>query len=90
MSALSENDPRLVFVPLEKAVIPPSGLIEHFKDRFWAVHPVKGLVFWDKRHMAPQCNGNESIARTMRRMYPWAEIKFISSVFRKINPSDYV
>lgn len=35
---------RFKFVPVEKATIPPSGLIEHVKDHWWIVHPEKGLA----------------------------------------------
>lgn len=79
---------RYVFVPIEKAVVPPSGLIEHLKDRWWIVHPEKGLAFFDKKLMAPQCNGSETLAR---RLAPeWAEVRFFPSVFRRIDPQDYV
>lgn len=92
---ISEDDPRLVFVPIEKATVPPAGLIEHIKDRWWAVHPTKGLVFWKatprETHLSPQCNRSEVGTREIfYRMYPWAEIQFIPSVFRSIRVSDYV
>lgn len=91
MTIVPEDDPRLFFTSTEKAITPPAGLIEHLKDRWWVVHPTKGLVFWDKHHMAPQCNSNEAVARRIwEQMYPWAEIKFIPSVYRSINPQDYV
>lgn len=88
---MSEDDPRLVFVPIEKFIIPPPGLIEHLADRWWSVHPSKGLVFYDKKMMAPQCNVNESLVRRLaEKQYPWAETIFIKSVFRRINPRDYI
>lgn len=87
---MTEIDARLIFVPLDKATVPPSGLIEHIKDHWWVVHPDKGLAFWDKKLMSPQCNSNEAVTRHLARVYPWAEIKFIPSVFRRINPHDYV
>lgn len=90
METVSADDPRLTFVPLEVATVPPKGLIEHLKDQWWTVHPEKGLVFYDKKVMAPQCNSNESITRRFKEMYPWAEVRFIPSVFRRINPHDYV
>ena len=89
MKVISDDDPRLKFVPLEQAIIPPSGLIEHIKDRWWAVHPNKGLIFWGKGQ-SPQCNSNKDIAERIFVIYPWAEVKFIPSVFRQINPNDYV
>lgn len=97
---LSEDDPRLVFQTLEVASIPPKGLIEHLKDCWWSVHPVKGLVWYcipEPRRKATlekasaQCNSQESITRRIaQQMYPWAEVKFVPSVFRQINPRDYV
>lgn len=92
---ISEDDPRLVFVPIDVAAIPPAGLIEHFKDRWWAVHPTKGLVFWKssfrEHHLAPQCNRNEEGTRMLfSKMYPWAEIQLIPSVFRSVRPADLV
>lgn len=96
MVGLAEDDPRLVFVPIEEAVIPPPGLIDHIKDRWWAHHPTKGLVFYKSgppksSFLSPQCNASEEIAkRLLKHMYPWAELKFVPNVFRKINPRDYV
>lgn len=88
---ISENDPRLKFVPIEQASIPPNGLIEHLKDRWWVAHHTKGLVFWTIKGMdCPQCNSNESITRRLSNGYPWARVVFVPSVFRRINPSDYV
>jgi hypothetical protein len=90
-TALTEDDPRIEFVPLEVATIPPAGLIEHLKDKWWVVHPTKGVVYFKlSGYLSPQCNGNEEIARRFVYMYPWAEVKFIPSVFRTINPHDYV
>lgn len=84
---MNANDKNLRFIPIAKATTPPSGLIEHFKNCFWCVHPDKGVVFWKQ---SPQCNTNELItARLAASMYPWAEVRLIPSVFRKINPHDY-
>ena len=83
-------NPKYIFVPVEKATVPPPGLIEHLKDRWWLVHPERGLAFFDERAMSPQCNSNETIARHLARNHPWAEVQFFPSVFRRINPKDYV
>ncbi len=89
MASFPEDSPRLTFVPIEVATVPPAGLIEHLKDRWWSVHPTKGLIFFDKC-MAPQCNGTEAIARRLQEsLYPWAECRFIPSAFRRIDPRDY-
>lgn len=87
--AIAEDDPRLLFVPLEEATVPPPGLIEHLKAMWWAVHPTKGLVFYDKKTMSPQCNSNQAISNRLRAMYPWAEVRFIPSAFRRIDPQDH-
>lgn len=95
MTIIEETDPRLHFVPIEDAIFPPPGLIEHLKDRWWIIHPSRGLVFW-KPHPredfhAPQCNSNKAVTEHLgEKMYPWAEVRFLPSVFRKIRPQDYV
>ena len=86
---VAADDARLVFVPLEKATTPPPGMIEHIANAWWVVHPEKGVVFWGKKFMSPQCNTNRSITVHLAAMYPWAEVHLISSVFRRINPQDY-
>jgi len=89
----TEDDPRLKFIPMEKAIVPPEGLIKHIKNCWWIVHPTKGVVFYtgnDKRFLAPQANGNEEIAERILSAYSWAELKFIPSVFHRIKPDDYV
>lgn len=92
MKAIAEDDKRLKFVSLEEGSTPPSGLIEHIKNCWWVTHPKKGLVFWVvNKFESPQCNRNKEIAeRIMCGMYPWAEIKFISSAYRRIDPNDYI
>ena len=85
--ALSETDKNLKFVSLEKAMTPPSGLIEHIQDHYWCVHKTKGVIYWKG---CVQGNLNKVIADSLcKRLYPWAEVRLLSSVFRKINPSDY-
>ena len=89
---VNEDDPRLKFVPIEVATVPPSGLINHLEDRWWIVHPSKGIVYWighDRRSMAAQCNSSKKIAKSIVKIYPWAEVCFLPSVFHKISPRDY-
>ena len=86
------DESKLVFVPLVIATRPPPGIVEHLKDRWWVVHPEKGVVYFrtGKDNLSPQCNGNEEIARRFLSAFPeWAEVVLIPSVFRKINPRDY-
>ena len=81
------NEDRFSFVPIDKAIEPPSGLIEHLKNKWWIVHPEKGVAFFEGKFA--QCNSNEILARRLASGYPWAEVRFLPSVFRSINPQDY-
>ena len=90
---VSEDDPRLRFIATEEATAPPDGLIRHYKDYWWAAHPIRGLVFWcpSGRHYAAQCNKQQEITcAIVARLFPWAEARFFPSVFRTIDPQDYV
>ena len=75
------------FVPVEQMLEAPNGIVNHYKNYWWAVHPEKGIVFYGN---APQCNISKEIVESISgKLYPWAEIKFFPSLFRKINISDY-
>ena len=92
MTVVSRDDKRLVFVPIEVATNPPSGLVEHFSNNWWIYDIERGVVYWkfSGRHLAPQCNSNLAVTMHLREtMYPWAEVKQIEHVFRRINPHDY-
>ncbi len=88
---IDPDDWRIKFVPVEEAIVPPPGLIEHLQDYHWVVHPERGLVFWViRKHHSPQCNRDRSITASFcEKMYPWAEVRQIPSVFRQINVNDY-
>jgi hypothetical protein len=92
---LSEDDPRLLFMPIETATRPPSGIIEHLKDRWWLSHPAKGIIWYcnEKRKSfetsSPLCNANRDAVMYSSKPYPWATVLFLPSVFRRINPRDY-
>lgn len=80
------DDPRLRFVPIEKVCIAPEGYCIHYKDYWWVYDPKRGLVFWQptarRTHRFPQCNKAEGTTRHLaKKLYPWAEIKFVPSVF---------
>jgi hypothetical protein len=97
-NSIDPDDKRLMFLPEKDAAIPPPGLIEHLKDRWWYVHPERGLVFWigvlapnrkpDIRKAWPQCNSNEAVLQGDNR-FPWAQVQFVASVFRPININDW-
>jgi ligand-binding SRPBCC domain-containing protein len=44
-------------------------------DRWWVVHPEKGLPIF--KGTSPQCNSNERITRMIAKSYPWAEVRFL-------------
>jgi hypothetical protein len=87
--AFGRDDKRLRFIPLEEATTPPHGLINHYRDRWWAVCPERGLIFYGDT-MSPQCNAIEDVARRVfGNIYPWAEIRFVPSAFQRIDPRDF-
>jgi hypothetical protein len=94
--SMSEYDPRLLFMPIATAIQPPSGIIEHIKDCWWLCHPEKGLVWYcnEKRKSfeisSPQCNSNKSAIIYFGKPYTWATILLLPSVFRRVNPRDYL
>ena len=79
------DDPRLVYMSEDEASA-ASGLCAVLRDRWFVVHPERGLVFFQfkrgggLRGASPQCNSNENIARSIARMYPWAEVRLIPFV----------
>jgi hypothetical protein len=86
---------QLVFVRVGDMIIPPSGIIEHLRNYHWIHHPEKGLAFWRSHPkdpdtlLKPWANQSHEITKTMLPMFPWAEVLFVPSVFRKVNPKDY-
>lgn len=88
---LTEDD--FVFMP-EADVMKGGGICMHIKNRYWCVHPTKGLVFYPYsrknarvENSSPQCNSNIEVAK--RLCYSWAEVKFIESVLQPIDIQDY-
>jgi hypothetical protein len=95
---IDENDPRLVFVPIEQLAESPGGIVEHIMDCWWQVHPdpTKGAVFWNPRpdkyvigYGIPECDNEKSAAEKRHQKYPWAEIRFIPDVYCPVNERDY-
>lgn len=90
---VDKNDPRLFFVPIEKASVPSDGPIYHYKDRWWSHCPEQGLIFFKMRKNdpgSPQCNAQKSIAwHLQKRLYPWAETVFVPSVFVRIDQREF-
>lgn len=53
-----------IYVPASVASTPTDG--ECITDRWWTMHPEKGLAFWRTSYReppAPQCNASEATAR---------------------------
>lgn len=91
---VAQDDPRLRFLSLEKAAEPVDGFCRIIKDRWWCVHPERGLIFFslNKRHRpgSPQCNASEQLARSIGlKLYPWAEIRHMPVVYMDADPRDY-
>jgi hypothetical protein len=100
MNELTEDDYR--FLPIGEAVHPAGGgFFQHYVNYWWAVHPEKGLAFYNPaerggRRMrrglgAPQCNTDKRISQLVRdESIPWpAEIQLIESAWVPVNISDY-
>ncbi|QIG70562.1 hypothetical protein PP744_gp093 [Rhizobium phage RHph_N38] len=94
---IEPDDKRLVFLP-ETDILKASGTCDALRNRWFAVHPDKGLIFWQVetrrqgqlRGAFPQCNSSKHITEDLiTRMYPWAEVKFFDLVLVPININDY-
>lgn len=81
---MDANDSRLSFISLERG---PQNGDAVVTDCWWAVHPERGLVMFQRT--SPQCNTNEVISRRITEMYPWAEVRFIEVAYVPHNCNDY-
>lgn len=98
---LDHQDARLAFMP-ETQVLAASGMCVALRDRWFAVDPERGLIFYDadavfRRRKArisgasPACNASEAIMRKLANdLYPWAAIKQFPLVLQPVSLSDYV
>lgn len=81
------------YMPLEKATrTPTDGFCwELYAERFWIVHPEKGIAFYDPagkgRRISPQCNSAEAVAARLRP--EGHEVQYIARVWVRHNCSDY-
>ena len=97
MAIIYRTDPRLVFVPIEEAIEPPTGARERevIRDSWWVVDPDGQLIYYQSKlatgyRFVPQCNAIEGVTRfVVERIYPWAKVRFIERVFRKVHPQDH-
>jgi hypothetical protein len=82
----------MFFIPFETAITPAEG--HCFVDRWWMVHPEKGVAFYatkrrsyelepgEEDEPSPQCNSSESTARHLQqKLHPDCETRFIPVVF---------
>ena len=72
----------ITYILLADAVTPKEG--HCYVDRYWVVHPVKGVAFYtpDRKTMAPQCNDIEEIAYSIRnKLYPGHDVMKLNAVF---------
>ncbi len=84
---MDADDKNLSYIPLDR-VTATQGLVQALHDRWWSVHPERGVVIY--RRFSPQCNMNEAISRKLtEKMYPWADVRQIPLVLVPINPRDY-
>lgn len=82
------DDKDLTYIPFEKASAPGGGFYFHYVNRWWSVHPDRGLMLFYGD--SAQCNSNEATARRLQQqLYPWAEVRFIPSAFVPIDPRDF-
>lgn len=65
----------MIYMPLDEATTPKQGRTCHV-DRWWIVHPEKGLTFYKSRR-SPQCNDWEHGAREWARRFPGHEVRKI-------------
>lgn len=100
MNETTEDD--YLFLPLDEAASPTSGVyFRRIADSWWAVHPEKGLVFYNplnprtgrRRHGHkgwPQCNSDQRIKELTGRLLPFpVEVRFFPSVFVQISVGDF-
>lgn len=74
--AIAEDDRRLSFF---KQPYTKQGAV-CFTDHWWAEHPDKGLLVWDR--VSPQCTTSEAVARlVIGKLYPWANIRFVETAY---------
>lgn len=97
-NAVREED--FVFVPLDKVTELHDGYVKCLLDRYWSVHPEKGLAFynpkrknghrgtgWGNPYGSPQCSRNESITNRIKQ--PWTEVRLVRVVYLPLIMNDY-
>jgi len=78
---------RFIHVPIDAATTPRNG--ECLCDRWWAVHPQKGVAFYytpfggcASEEPSPQCNAQEwTVKHLTKRLYPDHDVIKIPVVY---------
>lgn len=86
---------KLEYVALDEATLPRDG--EVLTDRWWVVHPEKGLAFYrphpKRRFRAPQCNSDRRMPEHLvAEMYPGHEVRYVEAAYvgpRYDDPEDW-
>jgi hypothetical protein len=78
---------KLLHVAIDEVVKPVDG--EVLTNRYWCVHPVKGLAFWDRGgvgsfdldRLSPQCNSSKVVSDHLVKMHPDHLVQKVSAVY---------
>jgi hypothetical protein len=74
---------------MELALEPITQFVAVMRDRYWAVHPERGLLFYvgrrSRRTGSPQCNDSRAIVE--RLCPPFAEVRFLPVAFIPVDVS---
>lgn len=64
-----------------------------FVNYWWCYHSDRGAVFFKlwRNNVSPQCNQSQELAEAIRKkLYPWAELRFVPLAFVEANQYGYV
>lgn len=82
------DDPSVGFIPLDEIAKPIDGVVYCHVDKWFLVHPERGVVCHIRRERGRQpvkkimCNANEEVTRRIGALYwPWAEVKQLPLAF---------
>ena len=78
--AISQNIlNNMFYIPLKEISTPRHGATVYV-DRWWVVHPQKGVMFYKTKH-SPQCNESECVARRWAEKFPGHKCLLINEAF---------
>jgi hypothetical protein len=78
---------RLVHAPVNEMSTPMDGVV--FINKYWCVHPEKGLAFWNRSpgdsfdidRLSPQCNANRHVAEHVVHIHPGHTVQQVAAVY---------